>query len=678
VIGPVTESETTVNAAEVARCNQCFAYINPYAVFSRKTWRCTLCRAQNDVNGARYATAQLRETLPELRHALVEFSMDEEDEEEEEEAADSKSTASADSKLDQKHSAPSSTATSSSGSSTTTSTSSSSGGGREYPSSEYPAYIFCVDVSGRNEYLELVKASMLAALEALSPQVWVGLAVFSSKLGLYDLRSTVPHVRYIRIPAPPPVTASGSLHSLLSPFFSAFSACALPLAYRTRTCRHPPCTGASNPLGAGAAAQGVLSLSQVMALDDFVVRLGECKANLSAAIESLTSHYAAPPAAPAAEEAADSTATEVALAQPPPSAGATPAAAAVVKPKPRRVVVPQDQRKRGYGFAIRSLIEYVSGGGGAAGADAGRSPTAAAAAADSGDAEAGTGSSGGLLCVRILSFLSGIPNYGVGALDATRYTHAPVSGGGGGGGGGGLNVRAAYKQLMSPQTPYYRQTAERAARAGVCLDVYVVSELSYTDCATLKHLTLLTGGHLLLYELSGDAALPQDLFRQLKRAQVFRGLLRVRTSPEFAVASVYGHCIPDATYEQLFHCAGFDTRKVLALDFEFTSVQRPTTLLPSPAFPSHSLCKCCAVLCCVSWSALLDPALLRANAYVSVCAVLWCVEYGFQWNGGHSAGGAGRLRIQHSASKQGAVPLCLFVCAVSCAVLCCAQASDVM
>ncbi len=203
-----TDSNTAVNAAFIARCTNCFAYINPFVTFSRRSWKCTVCHGNNDLSGERYAnlTAQQRDQMPEFRQPLIEYSMDDPDAEDDFDhtpTAQTPQTATADHK-DSKHT-PNTTA-GGSGGSTTGGGGSGGGSESEAPSNEYPAYIFCVDISGRTEYIELVKSSILAAVEALSPQAWVGLAVFSSKIGLYDLRSAVPHVKYIRIPPTPPQT----------------------------------------------------------------------------------------------------------------------------------------------------------------------------------------------------------------------------------------------------------------------------------------------------------------------------------------------------------------------------------------------------------------------------------------------------------------------------------------
>jgi hypothetical protein len=122
----------------------------------------------------------------------------------------------------------------------------------------------------------------------------------------------------------------------------------------------------------------------------------------------------------------------------------------------------------------------------------------------------------GLLNVRVLSFLSGRPNYGEGRL--ARPSTSP-----------------------QPQTDFYRALGARAGVAGVCLDVFVVlpdgkrgDDKEAVDLTSLKALTLSTGGNLLLYPVvsalagvDGDATtaaalLPQDVYRQVCSPQVRR------------------------------------------------------------------------------------------------------------------------------------------------------------
>ena len=74
--------------------------------------------------------------------------------------------------------------------------------------------------------------------------------------------------------------------------------------------------------------------------------------------------------------------------------------------------------------------------------------------------------------------------------------------------------------ILNKQTDFYHKIAANAARSGVCLDLYIVARQRYTDVASLKFLTLLTGGNLMLYERTDDASLPQDVFRQVKKPHV--------------------------------------------------------------------------------------------------------------------------------------------------------------
>eukprot|EP00798_Chlamydomonas_sp_ICE-L_P009712 gene9712-7580_t len=76
--------------------------------------------------------------------------------------------------------------------------------------SSAPIYIAVVDVSGGEDFLELVRSALLASLEALPPAAQFGLITFSNKsgpanvrsptpVGLHDVRSPTPCARYIPI-----------------------------------------------------------------------------------------------------------------------------------------------------------------------------------------------------------------------------------------------------------------------------------------------------------------------------------------------------------------------------------------------------------------------------------------------------------------------------------------------
>lgn len=52
--------------------------------------------------------------------------------------------------------------------------------------------------------------------------------------------------------------------------------------------------------------------------------------------------------------------------------------------------------------------------------------------------------------------------------------------------------------------------AAQAVQSGVCVDLFAVTN-EYTDLASLKYLSIESGGGLLLYSNTDEATLPQDL-----------------------------------------------------------------------------------------------------------------------------------------------------------------------
>lgn len=62
-----------------------------------------------------------------------------------------------------------------------------------------PVYVAAVDLCSSEEFLELVKSALLAALEALAPGSLFGLVTFSHKIGLYDVQGPIPVVKNVFI-----------------------------------------------------------------------------------------------------------------------------------------------------------------------------------------------------------------------------------------------------------------------------------------------------------------------------------------------------------------------------------------------------------------------------------------------------------------------------------------------
>uniref|UniRef100_A0A7I4EH88 Sec23/sec24 transport family protein n=1 Tax=Physcomitrium patens TaxID=3218 RepID=A0A7I4EH88_PHYPA len=160
---------------------------------------------------------------------------------------------------------------------------------------------------------------------------------------------------------------------------------------------------------------------------------------------------------------------------------------------------------------------------------------------------------------RVFAFLSGPPDYGAGQLDTRRYGEQYSSKG-----------EDADKALLPAQTSYYKDLAAQAVLAGVCVDLFAVTN-EYTDLASLKYLNIESGGGLLLYSSTEESTLPQDLYRMLSRPYAFGCILRVRTSTGFKAATVYGHYFPDPEYDNVQRIICCDQFATYAIDFEFDS-----------------------------------------------------------------------------------------------------------
>ncbi|CAN6557234.1 unnamed protein product [Malus baccata var. baccata] len=158
---------------------------------------------------------------------------------------------------------------------------------------------------------------------------------------------------------------------------------------------------------------------------------------------------------------------------------------------------------------------------------------------------------------RVFAFLSGPPDYGAGQLDTRRYGEQYASKG-----------EDADHALLPEQTPFYKDLAAVAVQAGVCIDIFAVTN-EYTDLASLKFLSVDSGGSLYLYSNTDDSTLPQDMYRMLSRPYAFGCILRLRTSSEFKTGHSYGHFFPDPQYENVQHIICCDSYATYAYDFEF-------------------------------------------------------------------------------------------------------------
>ena len=60
-------------------------------------------------------------------------------------------------------------------------------------------YVCAVDVTGSDEHIELIKASLLAMLEGLPQHAAVMLLTFAHDVSVVDMRESVPHFLHVSV-----------------------------------------------------------------------------------------------------------------------------------------------------------------------------------------------------------------------------------------------------------------------------------------------------------------------------------------------------------------------------------------------------------------------------------------------------------------------------------------------
>ncbi|KAF3554993.1 hypothetical protein F2Q69_00012353 [Brassica cretica] len=383
------------NGHLLPRCENCYAYFNTYCELDQWAWNCSLCGTLNGLPSDAIARYSNPHSIPEMSSSFIDLELP----------------------LD---------------------------GSEEEMTQARPVYVAAIDLSSSEEFLELTKSSLLAALEALSPGSLFGLATFSHKIGLYDVQGPVPVVKNVFIPP-------------------------------------------------DAESKLPLELEDAMPLLQFLAPVETCKDRIAAALETLR----------------PITSWER-------SSGAAQGMDGVL------------MGGRGFGTAMEALFNYL-------GSEFGNT----------------------FALARVFAFLSGPPDYGRGQLDTSRYGEQYAS-----------KRVDADRALLPEQTPFYKDLATIAVQSGVCVDVFAVTN-EYTDLASLKFLSIESGGSLFLYSSTDDSTLPQDMFRMLNRPYAFNCVLRMRTSTEFKPLHSFGHFFPDPQYENLQHIICCDSYATYAYDFDF-------------------------------------------------------------------------------------------------------------
>ncbi|EEE60965.1 hypothetical protein OsJ_14735 [Oryza sativa Japonica Group] len=377
------------------RWDSCYAYFSTLCPLHGWSWSCAICSADNDLTpdaSARYARDGGQDP-PEMRSAFVDLLLPGE----EGEAA------------------------------TTT-----------------PVYVAAIDLSSSEEFLELVKSALLAALEAIPPGSLFGLLTFSSKIGLYDVQGPIPIVKNAFIPP----DSDGTL---------------------------------------------LVDLEDVMPLRSFLAPVDGCKDRIAEALETIK---------PTSSWEITATASEV-----------------------------QDHalhHARGFGLAMDAVVNYLCTEYGSL-----------------------------FELARIFTFLSGPPNYGPGQIETRSDVDHNAA-----------KMLGSDHTFISEQTNFYTNLAASAVQAGVCVDLFAITN-EYTDLSSLKVLSVESGGSLYMYSSTDESTLPQDIYKMLSRPYAFGCVLRLRTSSEFKIADSYGHFFPDPQYMHVQHINCCDSFATYVYDFEF-------------------------------------------------------------------------------------------------------------
>ncbi|MBA0622664.1 hypothetical protein Godav_008186, partial [Gossypium davidsonii] len=359
------------------RCENCYAYFNTYCELDQWAWNCSLCGTLNGLSAQVISRYSHPQSCAEIMSSFIDLELPLE-------------------------------------------------GSEDQMLHARPVYVAAVDLSSSEEFLELTKSELQAALEgsflvdsflhilfycSFAPGSRFGLLTFSHKIGLYDVQG------------PRPVVKNVFVHQ---------------------------------------DTEGILpiELEDVMPLLQFLAPVETCKDRITSALETL---------------------------RPITSWERTPGAGQVLD----GVLM----GGRGFGAAMEALCNYL-------GSEYGNT----------------------FALARVFACLSGPPDYGPGQRDTRKYGEQYASKG-----------EDADCALLPEQTPFYKDLAAVAVQAGVCVDIFAVTN-EYTDLASLKFLSIESGDFLFLYANTDDSTLPQDMYRMLSRPYAFNCVLRLRTSTEFKLA----------------------------------------------------------------------------------------------------------------------------------------------
>mmetsp|Transcript_35145 Transcript_35145/g.91272 ORF Transcript_35145/g.91272 Transcript_35145/m.91272 type:complete len:638 (-) Transcript_35145:739-2652(-) len=394
-----------------------------------------------------------------------------------------------------------------------------------------PVYLALVDVACDDDFLELAKSALLAALEALPPTALFGVVTFSDKVGMYDLQGKIPLVKYVPLldkqgggsPTSVELGDAMALRDLLAPvgkcketMYAALEGLAVDSTSNEGTVHR----------GFGGAVQAVLRLLSGLAATEGVGTMlkGDELAGLTDIPAQPTTENGQ--AHPKAMMIGFAGARLMCFLSGPPTFGP----GKVMKAKISTSHGLSDTNAQDYDMTQSMAMLAMDPSFPINAAVPSKSPSKTTAAAE-------TASQVTLRMDKMTLDSEG---------QATDVVVDPRGG------------------------AFYEEAASAAAALGVAVDLYIVAtEVVGLDC--LEPLASSSGGHVCWYLSVDDAALPQDVYRRLAGIQARNCRLRLRSSPEFRVQRCYGHLMADENYKNLQHIVSCSPHDCFAFDFEFAS-----------------------------------------------------------------------------------------------------------
>ena len=192
-----------------------------------------------------------------------------------------------------------------------------------------------------------------------------------------------------------------------------------------------------------------------------------------------------------------------------------------------------------FGAALMSLVAYVSG------------RAFSASAEDHQETE----NPSGVRYSRVMTFLLNPPSAGEGRIDQSKKEGAKS--------GHGISLTQTFYSKMGFHTSW----------SGVSCDLYIMGKTleDYYDLASMRHLSMQSGGRLFYYGSLDECTAPQDLFRTLSEPCAMNGTFRIRTTQEYKVSQSYGQVHEHHKYKNLYKIAACDQTTCFGFDFKFTS-----------------------------------------------------------------------------------------------------------